>query len=180
MTSAQQKEQGQRQHLLLQHPAALKPRFHRIIKVSATLAFLQLLWGGAFFYVGSKRPNIILLPGEQSIDIAENRITTPEAHQRRPVLYEPTVIYAIYAGLHALYVLIACGMSAFLASRGWLTTGLVFSMVPGPGLAFGLIQAPLSWRYFKETRQAQWDLFFQWQARLQSGNDLTPGKRPQK
>ncbi|MCB1139361.1 MAG: hypothetical protein KDK25_10380 [Leptospiraceae bacterium] len=165
---------------LFQHPAVMQPAFRRMIQATATLTAIQLLWAAGIFYVGSMEPDLILLPGEPAIAAEQNRITDPMKAQQRPVLYRPLVIYAMYSMLHGFYVLLACGMARFLSSRGWLKTALYFAGLPSPGFLFGLFQVPLALYFLRALREPGWEEFFQWQARLQSSNDLTPGQRHQK
>ncbi|MEQ8353158.1 MAG: hypothetical protein RH862_16900 [Leptospiraceae bacterium] len=180
MENPEQTQSNQGQARMFQHPGIIRPRFLRMIRATLTLTVLQLIWAGSLFYIGSKHPNMVLLPGEPAIDTRSNQITSPEMHQQRPVLYRPIVIYALYSMLHGFYVLIACGMARYLSSAGWLKTALIFSIVPLPGFLFGLFQIPLSLYFLKILREPLWADFFRWQARLQSGNDLTASRSPQK
>ncbi|MBI39338.1 MAG: hypothetical protein CMF59_07045 [Leptospiraceae bacterium] len=165
---------------MFEHPGIVRPRFQRMIRVIVTLTLLQLLWAASLFYIGSKHPNLVLLPGEATIDTEQNRITNPQMHQHRPVLYRPIVIYSLYSMLHGFYVLIACGMARYLGSGGWLKTALIFSVVPTPGFLLGLFQVPLALYFLRLIRQPLWQDFFRWQGRLQSVNGLTGKHAPQK
>ncbi|MBU44904.1 MAG: hypothetical protein CMN76_16910 [Spirochaetaceae bacterium] len=180
MQSYSQKSGERKEGRMLQHPGVIWPRFSRMVRATVTLTLIQLLWAFGLFYIGSKHPNLILIPGEEPIQTDQNKITSPEMHQRRPVLYRPLVIYALYSMLHGFYVLIACGMARYLRSKGWLRTALLFSVVPTPGVLFGLFQIPLALYFLNALRDPLWDEFFRWQTRLQSGNDLTRNARHQK
>ncbi|MBR32095.1 MAG: hypothetical protein CMN77_12380 [Spirochaetaceae bacterium] len=165
---------------MFEHPGIIRPRFVRMIRLTVVLTMVQLFWAGGIFYIGSKHPNLVLLPGEPAIDAQQNRITNPEMHQHRPVLYRPMVIYALYSMLHGFYVLIACGMARYLTSGGWLKTALIFSVIPTPGFLLGLFQVPLAAYFLHLIRQPLWQDFFRWQGRLQSVNGLTDNRSPQK
>ena len=122
MQSYSQKSGERKEGRMLQHPGVIWPRFSRMVRATVTLTLIQLLWAFGLFYIGSKHPNLILIPGGEPIQTDQNKITSPEMHQRRPVLYRPLVIYALYSMLHGFYVLIACGMARYLRSKGWLRT----------------------------------------------------------
>lgn len=165
---------------LFQHPGVMQPAFRRIIRATATLTAFQLLWAAGLFYIGSKQPDWIRLPQESAMDGGQQRISDPAMVTYRPVLYRPVVIYSMYSMLHGFYVMLACGMARYLSSRGWLKTALYFSIVPTPGFLFGLFQIPMALFFLRALREPGWDEFFQWQARLQSVNDLTPRSDHQK
>lgn len=82
--------------------------------------------------------------------------------------FDPGIVYSIYSGVHALYVIIGASFSVLLRSRGWIRASAFASAVPGPGVLFGLIQVVPAILIFRQVQGPQWDSFFKWLMREDS------------
>ncbi|MBL8018465.1 MAG: hypothetical protein JNM27_02270 [Leptospirales bacterium] len=111
-------------------------------------AGLQMLWALAILYFSTRPPAFAA------------HIISPH--------FDPGIVYSIYSGVHALYVIIGASFSVLLRSRGWIRASAFASAVPGPGVLFGLLQVVPAILIFRKVQGPQWDSFFKWLMREDS------------
>ncbi len=134
----------------LEHPGTLLPVFRRQILWLLATGTLQLLWAAAVFVVS------ILPP------IWLRSMSTPT--------FLPGIIYALYSGTVALYLLVCTGLAHLLASRGWLRMAFFASVLPGPGILFGVVQVFPAFVALRRLGETRWENFFHW---MEKRNRLT-------
>lgn len=138
----------------LEHPGLLLPVFRRQILWLLLTGIAQVVWAVAVFFV-SVGPPVWL-----------RSMSSPT--------FLPGIIYSLYSGTVALYLLICTGLAHLLASRGWLRMAFLASVLPGPGVLFGVIQIFPAFVALRHLGDARWENFFHW---MEKRNRLT-GRPP--
>lgn len=138
----------------LEHPGSLLPVFRRQIWWLLITGSLQVVWAVSVFFVSIVPP------------IWLRSMSSPT--------FLPGIIYALYSGTVALYILVCTGLAFMLASRGWLRMAFIASVLPGPGVLFGVIQIFPAFVAMRRLGEPRWENFFHW---MEKRNRLT-GRPP--
>ncbi len=71
-------------------------------------------------------------------------------------------IYSWCIFLLSFYILLACILSYFLASRNWLKTSALIASILAISFLFGIFQIPYFFNVFISLEEEKWFFFFKW------------------
>ena len=128
-----------------EHPSIYLEDYKKYFSWLLLSAIAQIIWTSVVFYYSVAPPEIL------------KPYSNPNWH--------PGVLYSVYSGLHAGYVLVCLLLGSFLYSRGWIRAAAFASLIPGPGFLFGIFTILPAAIVFYNLGKPHWKIFFAWRDR---------------